>query len=144
MSISFPTFLLVLTPVFDLVRLITGEVVWSQISFLLVFTGVIAGAVVALPALIDWLAMSRRSAVWRAAGLQLALLGAAILGAGVSAVVRLHGGASTFAALPFALALGSVGLLLVGGWLSADFEVAPQTVRRVSSSRLPPHRPHHA
>jgi uncharacterized membrane protein len=124
--------------------LITGEVVWSQLSFLLVFAGVIAGAVVALPALIDWLALARQSRAWRAAGLQLALLGAAIVASGVSAVVRLHGGASTFAALPFALVLGSVGLLLVGGWLGADADVAPQTVRSVNDSRLPPHRPHHA
>ncbi len=144
MSISFPTFLLVLTPVFDLVRLITGEVLWSQVAFLLVFAGGIAGAVVALPALIDWLALSRQSRAWRAAGLQLALLGAAIVASGASAIVRLHGGASSFAALPFVLALASVGLLLVGGWLGVDAEVAPQTVRRVSSSRLPPHRPHHA
>ena len=100
----------------------------------------------ALPALIDWLAMSRQSQAWRAAGLQLALLAVAIVVSGVSAVVRLHDGASTFAALPFALVLGSVALLLVGGWLGADAhgEVTPAPVRRASSSRLPPHRPHHA
>jgi uncharacterized membrane protein len=146
MSISFPTFLLVLTPIFDLVRLITGEVIWSEVAFLLAFAGAIAGAVVALPALIDWLALPRTSPAWRAAGLQLALLSAAVVVGGTSAVIRLHAGATTFAALPFALVLGSVALLLVGGWVGADAhaEVAPAPARRVTSLRVPPSRPHHA
>lgn len=146
MSISFPTFLLVLTPIFDLVRLITGDIVWSEVAFLLAFTGAIAGAVVALPALVDWLALPRSSRAWRAAGLQLALLVAAVVVAAASAVIRLHAGATTFAALPFALVLGGVALLLVGGWLGADAhtEVTPAPARRVTSLRVPPSRPHHA
>jgi uncharacterized membrane protein len=146
MSISFPTLLLVLTPIFDLVRLITGDIVWSEIAFLLAFAGAIAGALVALPALIDWLALPRQSPAWRAAGLQLGLLTAAVSVSATSAVIRLHAGATTFAALPFALVLGSVALLLVGGWLGADGHaaVSPAPARRVTSLRVPPSRPHHA
>lgn len=146
MSISFPTFLLVLTPIFDLVRLITGDIIWSEVAFLLAFAGAIAGALVALPALIDWLALPRRSSAWRASGLKLALLTAAVVVATASAVVRLHAGATTFAAVPFALVLGSVALLLVGGWLGADEHGAPAAApsRRVTSMRVPPSRPRHA
>lgn len=143
-AIGFPTLLLLLTPIFDLVGLVTNEAKWAHVSLFCVFAGAIAAAVIALPALVDWLALPRDSAEWRSAGVQLALLLTGVTTGIGSAVARLQLGARSFAALPFALVLASITLLTIAAWLGDASAHQAQPSLAPRQRRVPPHRPRHA
>jgi uncharacterized membrane protein len=59
--IVFPLGLLATSVVFDIVRLATGNMFFSQVSYWMIVSGLIGGALAALPGLIDFLAIPKNT-----------------------------------------------------------------------------------
>ena len=111
-AILFPAALLILTPIFDIVRAITGNIPWARAAFWCAFVGVSMALVLFMPALIDWLALDRGTPARRLRLPSLVLQALGILAFIASAMLRLHahGGLSPLA---FALADGGVTLMAI-------------------------------
>lgn len=103
-ALQLPLALLALTPLLDLVRLVTREPAWSRVSFFVAFVGTIAAAVIVLPEVVDAIALDRRRETLAAVALRCV----AVALFAVSAVLRLQSGALQFAALSFALVVAGV------------------------------------
>jgi uncharacterized membrane protein len=112
MAILFPAALLILTPIFDIVRAITDNMAWSQLGFWCAFLGVTLAIVTFLPSLIDWLALDRDQDAreWRARIPSLLLQGTGISAFIASVVLRLH---AAGAISPAAFALADVGVTML-------------------------------
>jgi len=57
MLIAFPLGLLGLSPLWDILRLATGDNAWAMVGFWSIVAGVISALVAAVPGFIDWLAI---------------------------------------------------------------------------------------
>jgi uncharacterized membrane protein len=127
-----------LTPLADLVRLVTKDPFWSHAAFYAASSGAVTALVALVPSLIDWIALPGDQ---RPSSASLAVTSVGVTFALVSAVARLASGAAGFATATFALTLAACALVLAGGWLgnerpnSADRDDS-RFVHRASSPRI--------
>jgi len=133
MSTSFTSALLCLTPLFDIVRLITRNPLWGRVAFWSAFIGVIVVAVALIPETIDWLATDRHTRARRAGAAPLTVHLAALAPLALGVFERLHLAAVTRAAAsaalpsitrldawPMALAIAGALAWLVGVWMAEE------------------------
>ena len=119
MLIVFPLGLLATALVFDVVRLVTGDGFWSQMSYWMIAAGVVSGLLAAPFGLVDWLAIP--------SGTRAKRIGA-VHGAGNVVVVGLYGiswlmrtGNPAMPEVPaLALAFLGGGLAMITGWLGGE------------------------
>jgi len=129
----FPSALLALTPVLDIVRVITRNPAWSRAAFWSALVGVVAVAVALLPEVLDWLAADRHTRTRVAGAAPLTLHFAALAPLALGVFERLHLAAVTRAAAsaalpsimrldiwPMALAIAGALAWLVGGWMEEE------------------------
>ncbi len=149
MSTVFPSLLLALTPLFDVVRLITRNPAWSRAALWSALVATVAAVVAVLPELIDWLALDRHTRARRAAIAPLTVHAAAAWPLALGFVERLRDfGATTsahdvtrgalavlprFDAWPFALAIAGTLAWLLGDWMAT----APRDRVRYQPTGLP-------
>jgi uncharacterized membrane protein len=119
MLIVFPLGLLATALIFDVVRLITGDGFWSELSYWMIAAGVVSGVIAAPFGLVDWLAIPSRTRAKRIG---------AVHGAGNVVVLGLYGiswlmraGSPAAPEMPaLAMAFLGGGLALVTGWLGGE------------------------
>jgi uncharacterized membrane protein len=132
-STLFPSVLLALAPVFDIVRMVTRNPAWARAAFWSALAGVVVVAVAVLPQLVDWLAADRHTRARTAGIAPLTLHLAAIAPLGLGVFERLHlaaaARAASVAALPsvtrleaWPMALAIAGALswLLGQWMESE------------------------
>ena len=133
MSTIFPPMLLALTPLFDVVRLITRDAFWSRAAFWTAFLGGIVAVVAVIPEGVDWLAADRHTRARRGGAAPLTLHIAALAPVWLGVFERLHLAAATSAAAraavptltkldawPMALAIAGALAWLVAGWMQEE------------------------
>ena len=98
MSTFLPSALLSLTPLLDIVRLVTHNPSWARAAFWSAFLGAIVAAVAVVPELVDWLAADRHTRARRAGAAPLTLHLAALAPLALGVFERLHLAAVTRAA----------------------------------------------
>jgi len=119
MLIVFPLGLLATALIFDVVRLITGDGFWSEMSYWMIAAGVVSGVIAAPFGLVDWLAIPSRTRAKRIG---------AVHGAGNVVVLGLYGiswlmraGSPAAPEMPaLVMAFLGGGLALVTGWLGGE------------------------
>jgi uncharacterized membrane protein len=119
MLIVFPLGLLATAIVFDLIRLISGNTQWSQVSFYMIAAGIAGGLLAAPFGLIDWLGIP--------AGTRARRIGA-IHGLGNVVVLLLFAGSLMLRrtsplepeTLGYVLSFAGAGVSLVTGWLGGE------------------------
>ena len=120
MLIVFPLGLLITALIFDVVRMVTGDVTFAVVSFWCIAVGVIGGLLAAVFGLIDWLNIpagtrAKSIGMWHGIGnVVLVLLFA------VSWLLRRNDPALVPSTLAFVLALAAVGLGAVTSWLGGE------------------------
>jgi uncharacterized membrane protein len=110
MAIVLPAVPLALTPVFDLVRAMSGDLFFSKVAFGFNFVGICLALVAFLPRLVDWLAHDRGTTAGRVRSPSLLLHALALVAFSASAVHRL---VARGAPSPFAFAAATAGLMLL-------------------------------
>jgi uncharacterized membrane protein len=133
MSTIFPSALLFVAPLFDLVGLITRNPMWGRVAFWSAFIGVLVVAVAVIPEVADWLATDRHTRARRAGAAPLTMHLAALAPLTLGVFERLHLAAVTRAAAaaalpsisrldvwPMALAIAGALAWLVGGWMAEE------------------------
>jgi uncharacterized membrane protein len=113
MAILFPTALLILTPIFDIVRAITDNVAWSHVAFWSAFVGGTAALVMLMPLVLDWLALEPFGSEGRKKRARIPSLlmhAGGVIAFVVGVVLRLHAGGGLS---PAAFALADVGITLL-------------------------------
>ena len=119
MLIVFPLGLLATALLFDVVRMMTGEGFWAEMSYWMIAAGVVSGLIAAPFGLVDWLAIPWRTRAKRIGGVH---------GAGNVLVLGLYGISWLMRtgnpAAPETPAMGMSflggGLALVTGWLGGE------------------------
>ena len=119
MLIVFPLGLLATALLFDVVKLVTGNGFWSELSYWMIAAGVVAGLVAAPFGLVDWLAIP-----WSTRAKKIG----AIHGAGNVIVIGLYGlswlmrtGSPASPEAPaLVMAFLGGGLALITGWLGGE------------------------
>jgi uncharacterized membrane protein len=117
MAILFPAALLILTPIFDIVRAITANIIWGRAAFWCAFAGVSMAFVIFIPMLIDWLALDKGTPLRRLRLPSLTLCALGILAFIASVVLRLHAHGA-LSAVAFAFADSGVTLLAISALIS--------------------------
>jgi uncharacterized membrane protein len=134
MSTIFPSALLTLTPLLDIVRLITHDGALAKLAFWSSLLGVLVIAILFIPELIDWLSSDRHTRTRRAGAAPLTMHVAAIAPLALGVYERLHLAAITHAAAvagaaptltkldawPMALAVAGGLAWLLGGWMAEE------------------------
>ena len=119
MLIVFPLGLLATALIFDIVRLITGDGFWSEMSYWMIAAGIISGLLAAPFGLVDWLAIPSRTRAKRIGGVH----GAGnvlVLGLyGISWLMRTGNPAGPETPAIVMSFLGG-GLALITGWLGGE------------------------
>src|SRR3954452_20758199 len=95
MSTIFPSAVLSLTPLLDIVRMVTHDAALARLAFWSAFLGVLVVAVLFVPELIDWLASDRHTRARRAGAAPLTLHLAAMAPLALGVFERLHLAAAT-------------------------------------------------
>ncbi len=119
MLIVFPLGLLATALLFDVVRLVTGDGFWSELSYWMIAAGVVSGLVAAPFGLVDWLAIP-----WNTRAKRIG----AVHGAGNVIVIGLYGlswlmrtGNPAAPETPaLAMAFLGGGLAVITGWLGGE------------------------
>ena len=123
MIIPFPIALWVFSLVADVIYLWRGNPVWkSHIAFYALLSGIIGGAVAAVPGLIDWLSLKDREVV-KIANWHARLNVIALLIFAASFYLRTTGGSSLISGsytIPLALSVLGVILITISGWLGGE------------------------
>jgi uncharacterized membrane protein len=123
----FPSVWLTITPLLDMVRILTGEPVWSRFAFWSAFLGVLVAAIAVVPELVDWLTADRGSRARNDGAAPLLLHFAALWPLALGVVERVHiasaARAAAAAGLPTITRLDAwpMALAIAGGlaWLVA-------------------------
>lgn len=117
MLIVFPLGLLATSVVFDIVRLATGSAYWADISYWMIASGLVGGALAAVFGLVDFLAIPKDTRARRIG---------AIHGIGNVVVMVLFGlsflmrNEDLTSVAPIGLSIAGAGLALVTGWLGGE------------------------
>jgi uncharacterized membrane protein len=117
--IAFPLGLLGMSVAFDVLRLVTGDRMWSMVSFYMIGAGVLCGLAAAGAGLIDYLAIpptTRARRIGRMHGLLSVLL---VVLFACSWLIR-RSDSSTVIVSALALSLLGGGLLAIAGWLGGE------------------------
>jgi uncharacterized membrane protein len=119
MLVTIPIGLWVFSLVGDLIRLATGEPMWSAIAFYTLLGGEVGAIVAAVPGLIDFKYVRERfgQRARRVVTLHMALNLAAVAMVGVNLWLRTSTDA---AAWPVALSAITIAVLAVSGWLGGE------------------------
>ena len=133
MSMLFPSALLALTPVLDIVRMVTRNPVWGRVAFWSAVVGVIAVAIALLPEVLEWLAADRNTRTRTAGAAPLLLQFAAIAPLALGVFERLNLAAAAHAASaaalpsmtrleawPMALSIAGALAWLVSEWMAEE------------------------
>jgi uncharacterized membrane protein len=69
MLVAFPLGLLGISPLWDILRLVTDQTSWANVAFWTIVAGLVSAVVAAVPGIIDWLAIpggtrAKRIGVW--------------------------------------------------------------------------------
>ena len=145
-----PLGLLGISPLWDILHLATGDLLWGAIAFWTIAAGVVTALAAAIPGFIDYFAVppnsrARNVATWHMV-LNLAMVGLFLLSlAGRAAFPRGYAHAGLAAMLPAWLA---VVVALVSGWLGGelvlrhgigvDDDASPNATSSLRSRRRPP------
>jgi uncharacterized membrane protein len=119
MLIVFPLGLLATALIFDIVRLITGDGFWSELSYWMIAAGVISGLIAAPFGLIDWLAIPSRTRAKRIGGVHGAGNVVVLALYGISWLMRTGNPAAPEVPAMTISFLGG-GLALITGWLGGE------------------------
>jgi uncharacterized membrane protein len=119
MFIVFPLGLLAASLIFDVISLASGNGDWSLAAFYMIAAGVVSGLVAAVPGLVDWLAIPKRTRAKSIGAIH--GLGNVVVVAlfAMSWVMRYDSRAHTESG-PFVLSIIGVALALVTGWLGGE------------------------
>jgi uncharacterized membrane protein len=121
MLIVFPLGLLTLTPIFDIVHMVTGQPLWAQIAFWMTICGLAGGLAAAVFGLIDWLfAVPNKTRAHRVGLAHLLVNLLAIAAFAVALAFRFERHVLTPGYAPLALDLIGLSVLFVGGWLGGE------------------------
>jgi uncharacterized membrane protein len=119
MLIAFPLGLLATAVVFDVLFLVTDNVLWAQSAFYMIGAGVITGLAAAVPGAVDWLAIPRGTRAKRI-GLIHGVGNVTVVALfALSWYVRRYNPAAPPTEAVVAGLLGA-GLLIVTGWLGGE------------------------
>ena len=119
MLIVFPLGLLATALLFDVVKLVTGNGFWSELSYWMIAAGVVAGLVAAPFGLVDWLAIPWGTRAKKIGGIHGAGNVIVIGLYGLSWLMRTGSPASPEAPALVMAFLGG-GLALITGWLGGE------------------------
>jgi uncharacterized membrane protein len=120
MLIVFPLGLLITALIFDVVRMVIGDVTFAAVAFWCIAAGIVGGLIAAVFGLIDWLNIpsgtrAKRIGMWHGIG------NVVVVGLfAASWLLRRGDPALVPSTLAFALALVAVGLGSVTGWLGGE------------------------
>jgi uncharacterized membrane protein len=123
MLVVFPLGLLATSLVWDIVFLVSGNVMWAQTSFWTIVAGLAGALIAAVPGFVDWLAIPRGSRAWRIGAWHLVLNLIVVTLFVVSAGLRLANRMGSYSApdlsdmVPGWIALGAA---VVSGWLGGE------------------------
>ncbi|HXU74768.1 MAG TPA: hypothetical protein VN947_35975 [Polyangia bacterium] len=143
-----PSLLLTLTPLLDIVRILTHDAVWARLAFWFAVLGVCVAALTIVPELVDWLTADRGSrartdgtaplllhlaALWPLAlgvvdRIEIARAVRAAAAAELPSITRLD-------AWPMALAIAGALAFVLAAWMRE--ERRPPRVRRYQPTGLP-------
>ena len=117
MLIVFPLGLLATSVVFDIVRLVTDNPFWANISYWMIASGLVGGALAAVFGLVDFLSIPKHTRARRIGAIH--GIGNAIVMVlfGLSFLMR-RGDIADVA--PIGLSIAGAGLALVTGWLGGE------------------------
>jgi len=119
MSIVLPLGALSISVVLDVFNLIDERQLWKDTAYVLVGLGVIAGAAVSVPGLIDWLSIPSSHDAKSIGLLHAASNGVGLVLFAVSWLLR-YDQADNWSTLAFLISLAGIGALTAGGWLGAE------------------------
>jgi uncharacterized membrane protein len=119
MLIIFPLGLLATAVIFDVIYLVSGNALWTEMAFYLIAAGIIGGLLAAVFGLIDWLSLpsstrAKTIGLWHGAGNVLV-----VVLFGVSWLLRL-GTPRDPGGLALIFSFVAVVLALVTGWLGGE------------------------
>jgi uncharacterized membrane protein len=136
----FPLALLALTPLLDIVRLVTRNSVWSRAAFWSAFLGAVLVFVAVVPELVDWLATDRHTRARRAGAAPLTLHVAAFAPLALGVFERLHlaglSAPTRLDAWPMALAIAGALAWVIGSWM-AEARLVVRVRARYQPTGLP-------
>jgi uncharacterized membrane protein len=122
MLVVFPLGLLGISPLWDILRLVTDSARWSDIAFWTIVAGIASALVAAVPGFIDWLAIpggtrAKRIGLWHMAT---NLVVVALFGLSLWLRANTEGGYAYAGVGAFLPAWIGVALALVSGWLGGE------------------------
>ena len=117
MLIVFPLGLLATSVVFDIVRLATDNVFWANISYWMIVSGLVGGAVAAIFGLVDFLAIPKHTRA-RRIGMIHGIGNVFVLGLFFLSFLLRNQNLADLA--PIGLSIAGAGLALVTGWLGGE------------------------
>lgn len=119
LGIALPLGALSMAVVLDILTLSDERQLWKDSAYVLVVLGVIAGLVVAVPGLIDWLSIPGSHDAKSIGLLHAASNSIGLVLFGVSGLLR-YDQADSWSTLAFVLALFGIAALTAGGWLGGE------------------------
>ncbi len=119
MLIVFPMGLLIVSLFFDVLHAITGSAAWAQMAYYLIVLGVILGVVAAVPGVVDWMAIPRRTRARRVAAFHAIISVTVLVLFAITWGMRLTDPFAPETTAVLVSVLG-VALLLVGAWLGGE------------------------
>ena len=117
MLIVFPLGLLGMAVIFDIVRLATGSAYWADISYWMIASGLVGGALAAVFGLVDFLAIPKDTRARRIGAIHGVGNAVVMVLFGLSFLMR-HSDLQSVA--PIGLSIAGAGLALVTGWLGGE------------------------
>ena len=117
--IVFPLGLLSTAVIFDIIRMLTDNPAWSDVSFYLIAAGVVGGLVAAVFGLIDWLAIGSGTAAKRT-GAKHGLLNVVVVVLFAGSWLLRSADPANPVGIALALSLAGAALALYTGWLGAE------------------------
>jgi uncharacterized membrane protein len=117
MLIVFPLGLLATSVVFDIVRLATDNPYWSEISYWMIASGLVGGAIAAVFGLVDFMAIPKYTRARRIGAVH-GVGNVIVMGLFLLSWLMRNNNVSD--ATPIGLSIAGAGLALVTGWLGGE------------------------